>query len=83
MVVLHKSELADAHSAITAAGFNVPDFNIEGHEDPPRTVENYHSTGTVTVTRRSGSSKTYAVGTMSSWVAEFVIDLKAGVYGRA
>jgi hypothetical protein len=83
MVVPHKSELADAHSAITAAGFKVPDFNIEGHQDPPPTVDNYHITGTVTVTRRSGPSKTYAVGTMSSWVAEFVIDLKAGVYVRA
>ena len=46
-------------------------------------MENYHITGTVTVTRRNGVSKTYAVGTMSSWVAEFVSDVEAGVYGLA
>jgi hypothetical protein len=84
MTVPHKNETAHAHSAITAAGFKVSDFAIEGHQDDPLpSVETYPITGTVTVTRRNGVSKTYAVGTMSSWVAEFVSDVEAGVYGLA
>jgi uncharacterized protein len=82
MAIIKNSELSDAHKAIAGAGFKVSDFTIEGQEDAPESVDKYHTTGSVTITHRNGVGKSYAVGTMSSWAAEFTIDLEAGVYGH-
>ena len=80
--VVSESELTDAYNAIATAGFKAADFNIVDHADATPTTVPYRITGTVTVTRRNGKSKSYKAGWGSAWAAELDIDLKAGFYGR-
>ena len=81
-MAIHESELTDIRNAIAAAGFKPADFTIEDRRHTPCAME-YSKSGTVTITRCDGPSRTYRTGTGSICAAEAQDDLKAGVYGRS
>lgn len=81
--MIGESEMQDFNKAIADAGFDIEDFNPVAVEDRPQTTEPHAITGTVTVHRIStGASKTYRAGMLSTWVADFEIDLNAGFFGQ-
>jgi hypothetical protein len=82
MSLISKSELADASTAIEAAGFKTTEFQISESRDPPPAAVVHTITGTVTVTRKDGKTKIYAAGHGSKWPAELDRNLKTGVFGR-
>ncbi len=83
MPLIHDSEMEDFEATIINARFEVADIKLAQNEDPPTAKEQYAITGTVTVLRMStGDSKTYRAGLLSTWVAEFEIDLHEGIFGQ-
>ncbi len=85
MPLITDSEMEDFEAEILMAGFEVHDFIVVPLEDDePTGFEQYAITGTVTVHRIStGEAITYSAGHLSTWVAEFEIDLHEGKFGQA
>lgn len=83
MSVVSDSEKDDFRSLITAAGFNVADFELHETEDPSQSV--VHAVrGRVFIKRKStGAVREYAAGHMTAWLAEFDRELRGGAFGRA
>ncbi len=81
--MISDSEMYDFDAAILQAGFEVHDFNVIDLEDEPTAKEQHAITGTVTVRRIStDEAVTYSGGRLSTWVAEFEIDLHEGKFGE-
>ena len=76
-------EMDDFDAAILGAGFEVDDFSVVDMEHEPTAKEPHPITGTVTVHRISTDKFiTYSAGHLSTWVAEFEIDLHQGNFGQ-
>jgi len=92
MPLITDSEMENFDEAILGAGFEVNDFNVTDLEDEPTAIEQleaetafeqYVPTGTVTVQRISTDTAiTYSAGHLSTWVAEFEIDLHEGKFDQ-
>ena len=91
MPLITDSEMEDYDAAILGAGFEVDDFNVVDLEDDevplgddePTVTEQHPITGTVTVHRISTDAAiTYSAGHLSTWVAEFEIDLHEGKFDQ-
>ncbi len=91
MPLIHDSEMEDFQATLLRAGFEVGDFNVVKLEDEPTVIEQleyetaikqYVPTGTVTIHRISTDEAiTYSAGHLSTWVAEFEINLHEGKFG--
>ena len=91
MPLITDSEMEDFDAAILGAGFEVDDFNVTDQgddevplgDDEPTVTEQLPVTGAVTVHRISTDEAiTYSAGHLSTWVAEFEIDLHEGKFGQ-
>lgn len=81
-MIIMESELEDFRNEISRRGLDSLDFEIEEFEKPMQGVDVQPIKGQVTVKRVStGIQKTYKAGQMSHWVADFVDDLRKGVFG--
>jgi len=81
--MISDSEMDDFDAAILGAGFEVDDFSVVDMEHEPTAKEPHPITGTVTVHRISTDKFiTYSAGHLSTWVAEFEIDLHQGNFGQ-
>ncbi len=79
MPLITDSEMEDFDAAILEAGSEVDDFSVVDLEDEPTTKEQHPITGTVTVHKISTDETIiYSAGHLSTWVAEFEIDLHEG-----
>ncbi len=78
MSLIHDSEREDFVRCIVAANLNVVDFELTEQEDEPGTIGVAVSTGTVRVTYKpKGIALIYEV---STWSADFEVDLKSNVF---
>ncbi len=92
MPLISDSEMEDFNAAILQAGFEVDDFSVVDLEDEPTAIEQleaeiaieqYVPTGTVTIHRISTDGViTYSAGHLSTWVAQFEIDLHEGKFDQ-
>ena len=83
MPLITNSEMEDFDAAILGDSFEVHDFSIIDLEDEPTAKEQPPITGTVTVHRISTDKFiTYSAGHLSTWVAEFEINLHEGKFGE-
>jgi len=81
MPLIEDSDMDDFDSALLTAGLRVNDFSIVDLVDEPPGNEQQPTTGTVTVHRIStDEARTYTVGQLSKWVAEFTLDLHEGKF---
>jgi len=81
MPFIEDSDMDDFDSALLTAGFRVNDFSIVDLVDDLQGNEQQPTTGTVTVHRLStDEARTYRVGQLSKWVAEFTLDLHEGKF---
>jgi len=81
--MISDSEMDDFDAAILQAGFEVHDFNVIDLEDESTVTEQHPITDTVTVHRISTDKFiTYSAGHLSTWVAEFEINLHEGKFGE-
>ncbi len=79
MPLITDSEMEDFDAAILEAGSEVDDFSVVDLEDEPTAKEQHPITGTVTVHKISTDEAIiYSAGHLSTWVAEFEIDLHEG-----
>lgn len=80
-MIVDKSEKEDFHNAILAKGLDPSDFELLEWEKPMHGVDVQPIVGQVKVLRKStGINKTYRAGHGSHWAADFVDDLKRGVF---
>jgi len=88
---LQRIIMKDFDAAILQAGFEVNDFSVVDLEDDELPLKDDESTvivqhpiiGTVTVHRISTDKTiTYSAGHLSTWVAEFEIDLHEGKFDQ-
>ena len=82
ITVIDADETSDAFELVAAAGFKASTFTIVQHPTPTISPGIRGIGGSVVVTRRNGSSKSYVAGHDTHWLSELEIDLSAGVYGR-
>ena len=83
MPLITLSEMEDFDAAILGGRFEADDFSVVDLEDAPTAKEQPPITGTVTVHRISNDKLiTYNAGHLSTWVAEFEIDLHEGKFGE-
>ncbi len=91
MPLITDREMEDFDAAILQAGFEVDDFSVVDLEDDelplkddePTVIVQNGITGTVTARRISTDAAiTYSAGHLSTWVAEFEIDLHEGKFGQ-
>ncbi len=91
MPLITDREMEDFDAAILQAGFEVVDFSVVDLEDDELPLKDDESTvivqngitGTVTVHRISTDAAIkYSVGHLSTWVAEFEIDLHEGKFDQ-
>ncbi len=89
--MISDSEMDDFDAAIVAAGFEGDDFIVVPHEDDElplkddesTVIEQYGTTGTVTVHRISTDEFiTYRAGPGSVWPQDFAADLYEGKFGE-
>lgn len=79
--MFYKSVLEDFHNTIIQAGYDLSDFELTRHKDPPA-VTLHVVTGKVTVTRKSnGRTKEYQAFSGSIFPADFAEDLQKRVFG--
>jgi len=79
MPLITDSEMEDFDAAILEAVSEVDDFSVVDLEDEPTAKEQHPITGTVTVHKISTDEAIiYSAGHLSTWLAEFEIDLHEG-----
>jgi hypothetical protein len=80
-MIINNSEMEDFNNAILSKGFDPSDFEVIELENPMRGVDVQPITGQIKVIRKfNGVNKTYKAGHMSHWTADFVDDLKGGLF---
>ena len=80
-MIVDKSEIEDFQNAILSKGLDPSDFELTEWEEPMHGVGVQPIKGQVNVKRKStGVHKTYRSGHLSHWAADFVEDLKQGVF---
>ncbi len=83
MPLITDSEMEDFDAAILEARFEVDDFSVVDLEDEPTAEEQHPITGTVTVHKISTDEAIkYSAGHLSTWVAQFEIDLHEGKFDQ-
>lgn len=84
MSLLDESEIQDFWSALNAAGYSKDDFELSEIEDNPQTSGIYALRGKAVVRRKSTSVvRQYAAGNATTWVGDFDVELRGGIYGPA
>jgi hypothetical protein len=80
-MIIDKSEKEDFNNAILSSGLDPTDFELTEREEPMHGTGVQPIIGQVKVRRKStGAHKIYRAGHMSHWAADFVDDLKHGVF---
>ena len=84
MSLLDETEVQDFWSAIAAAGYSKDDWELSEIEETPPTSGVYALRGKAVVRRKSASvAREYVAGHATTWVANFDVELRGGVYGPA
>ena len=80
-MIVDKSELEDFNNVILSKGLDPSDFELTMREEPMHSLGVQPIIGQVNVERKStGAYKKYRAGHYSHWVADFMEDLKLGVF---
>ena len=81
--LVQSKELTEFAHALSQYGWREQDFTLEEQVLDPATAEVESKTGDVIVTcARTHETAAYPVGRGSSWLADFVDDMRAGKFGR-
>ena len=84
MSLLDESEVQDFWSAIAVAGYHKDDFELAEIEEKLQKSGVYAVRGKAVVRRKSTSvTREYSAGHMTTWVADFDVELCGGAYGPA
>jgi hypothetical protein len=81
--LVRAEELNEFTDALRRLGWHEHDFGVEEEKHDPVTAEVEAETGRLTIVcTRTHSVGVYHLGRGSSWVTDFVDDLRAGKFGR-
>ncbi len=84
MALLDESEIEDFWLSIADAGYSKDDFELSESEASPQTSGISALRGKAIVRRKSTEvTREYVAGHGTTWVGDFDVELRGGIYGYA